>query len=80
MTPEIDQLAQLQMVTRDGDLISKDATDKLRKVGYAYQKCGYNFLSSSGVALSVVLGLLPSLGVPSTEEELQEEKVVPSER
>ena len=59
MTPEIEQLKQIATgPVWDGNLISKDARDRLHKSELVTRTHGWNILSEKGCAYCVELGIL----------------------
>lgn len=61
---EMDALVQLWTVTWDGDLISKDARDKLVDGGLAQRVSGYNWLTHDGVLVAKNILFLRGHGDP----------------
>ena len=53
----VEQLKQLLAVTADGDLLSKDARDRLVKQGLVKRWQGLNFLSKRGIKVALALRL-----------------------
>lgn len=54
----LEPLAQLLTVTWDGNLMSKDARDRLVKCGLVERAHGYNWLTNKGIQYLVDLGAL----------------------
>ena len=58
-TPEIEVLSQLAKgPVWDGNIVSKDARDRLYKANLIVRAQGWNALSESGLSNCVTLGLL----------------------
>ena len=68
MRGAIEQLEQLTVATRDGDLISKQERDLLVKNGLAQRSAGFNVITEKGLQYLVDLNILKDAPQPGIVE------------
>lgn len=58
LVAQLKQLANAFLVTRDGDLLSKESRDQLVNLGYVAQHKGFNYLTRDGIDICINLEIL----------------------